>query len=548
MNLKQLIIPTFSALILLSCAQIVPLSGGEKDIEPPKEIESLPQNGSINFSEKTITIKFNEFIKLNNLSSQLIVSPIMETPPEVLVKGKKMVIKLKDELISNTTYSLNFGNAITDITENNVFPNYKYVFSTGSYIDSLSYSGVVVNSFDLAKKESIYVLLYDQFEDSIPYKELPRYVALTDKEGNFSITNIANGKYKFFAIDDINGNYLFDLPNEEIAFKSEAIQLDSSSYDNHIYLFEEESDLQYVVKAENTEYGKIDVVLNIPNTHYGFGFDSSILSFRYENNTKGDTLSLWLNKPTKLDSVVFSIYELVSISEKGRVFRTNPKILSRFDTLNISIDKVVLEDTFLNIISNLVPLFDLNKNISLISKRPILNFDFSKIKLFEDSIDVQINMEKVKSEGAYVHRRSKLNYSFNENTNYQLFIPPGAFEDIYGLKNDTVKIDFKTKSESDYGIINLNVKPNFSKNYIIQLFKGKKIINEHTFKGDIKTTYKYLAPGNYELKLIIDSNGDNKWNTGNYLEGLQPEKVIYYEKEIKIRANWDNDIIWTINE
>ncbi|MFB0925536.1 MAG: Ig-like domain-containing protein [Vicingaceae bacterium] len=246
-------------LILVSCAQIRPLTGGEKDETAPKELVSTPINGATNFIEKTIVVEFDEFIKLTNVTSQLIVSPLMETPPVIMVKGKKLVIKLQSDLSENTTYSLNFGNAITDITESNIFPNYKYVFSTGPIIDSLSYSGTVLNAFDLSKKESIYVLLYDQFEDSIPLKELPRYVALTDEEGKYSITNIAQGEYKFFAIKDINNNYLFDLPNEEIAFMDETIFIDSISSENTIHLFEDESELQFLKKAENKIFGKIDI-------------------------------------------------------------------------------------------------------------------------------------------------------------------------------------------------------------------------------------------------------------------------------------------------
>ena len=544
MNLKQLITFISTALILLSCAQIVPLSGGEKDIEPPKEVESSPQNEAINFVEKTITIEFDEFIKLNNVASQLIVSPLMETAPEILVKGKKLVIKIESELAENTTYSLNFGNAITDITENNVFPNYKYVFSTGTYIDSLSYSGTVVSSFGLSPKENIYVLLYDQFGDSIPYKELPRYVALTDKEGKFSITNIANGKYKFFAIDDINGNYLFDLPNEEIAFKSESIQLDSASSDNRIYLFAEESALQYVVKAENSEYGKIDIVLNLPTNNVvtqPLNKRQWIVDTPLYINIEGDTIIQWMMNPNDYEVLDFIIGDIVS---NDSVFDGN---FLTIDTLNISLKENKLKDSILSIRTNINTIFDLNKNIILTSHRPLQNLDTNEIKLLEDSVRINYNLIKKKI-GLNAYREFDIDYPFKESTNYQLFIPPGTFEDIYGLKNDTVKIDFKTKSESDYGIINLDINPNFSDNYIIQLFKGKKLIEENNFKGDIKTSYKYLAPGNYELKLIIDSNNDKKWNTGNYLENLQPEKVIYYEKEIKIRANWDNDIVWTVNE
>ncbi len=518
--------------LLLSCAQMVPLTGGDKDIDPPKEVESTPKNGTILFSEKSISIEFDEYIKLTNVMSQLIVSPLMENPPEVLVKGKKLIIKLNGELAENTTYSLNFGNSISDITENNVFPNYKYVFSTGTYLDSLSYSGTVINAFDLSKKEGTYVLLYDQFEDSVPLNTLPRYVALTDKEGIFSITNIANGKYKFFAINDINGNYLFDLPNEAIAFKSEIIQLDSSLNDNHVFLFEEKNGLQHVLKAENKTYGKIDIVLNLPTENLTVTALNQYFKTKFyteEINEIGDSLTIWLNTTEGIENLELELKDGSDV----------------IDTVDISIlNRSEFKDTSLLISTNLKGSFDLNKDLIINSARPVIDKIISNIKLFEDSTEVLINYLEVENPA----RNFNFTYAFKENTNYQLFIPPGTFEDIYGLKNDTIKIDFKTKSESDYGTINLNINPNFSDNYIVQLFKNDKLIRVHYFKDIIIKPYKYLLPGDYELKLIIDPNSDKKWNTGNYLEGLQPEKVIYYEKEIKIRANWDNDIIWTVNE
>jgi len=531
LNLRQLITFFSVTLILFSCAQVVPLSGGEKDIDPPKEIESSPKNGSVNFEEKTITIEFDEFIKLTNVTSQLIVSPLMETPPKVIVKGKKLVIKLEDELTPNTTYSLNFGNAITDITENNVFPNYKYVFSTGTYIDSLSYSGTVVYASDLSNKESIYVLLYDQFEDSVPYKEMPRYVALTNKEGEFSVTNIAHGKYKFFAINDINGNYLFDLPNEEIAFKSEMIQLDSSSSDNRIYLFEEESGKQYVVKAKNKPYGKVDVIFNKPTKNLTVTplnvLDKKDWYFE-ERNLNGDSLTLWLTTTKGIEN-------LELLLEDGEEFS---------DTADISIIPIEeFKDTSFRVTTNISGSFDLNRKLILNFDRPSFNNLIDSIHLYEDS--TLINNSLIIDVG---FRKIELAHDFKENTNYQLYIPPGTFTDILNLINDSVKVDFKTKSESDYGVINLNIKPNFSENYIVQLFQNKKMIKESFLKGVTKNNYNYLLPGKYQLKLIIDNNNDKKWTTGNYLDGLQPEKVIYYEKEIVIRANWDNDIVWTINE
>ena len=543
MNLNTLNIRSFSlqitsflaiTVILFSCAQIVPLTGGDKDMDAPKELESSPTNGAVGFTNESITIQFDEYIKLTNVSSQLIVSPLMETSPEILVKGKKLVIKLKSELNTNTTYSLNFGNAISDITENNIFPNYKYVFSTGDYIDSLSYSGTVINAFDQAVQENIYVLLYDQFEDSVPLKELPRYVALTNKKGEFSITNIANGKYKLFAINDINSNYLFDLPNEEIGFKNEIITLDSSKTENFISLFKEESELQFIVKSEHKSYGKIDFTLNLPTKDLNITPLNKTFNEELENwsimeaNNSGDSITLWL-------------YAEAFDKEIELLIKDGNEII---DTVNFEvIDQSELKDSTLSVSSNVSSSFDLNQNIIFNIKRPFTKYSSDSIKLYEDSTIVSSTF--FTDIGL---REFELAYDFKENTNYQLFIPPNSFEDMYGLKNDTVKLDFKTKKEAEYGVINLNINPNFSGDYIVQLSKNKKIITESYFTGEQTKQYKYLSPGVYSLKLIIDSNGNKKWNTGNYLEGLQPEKAIIYNKEIKIRANWDNDIKWTIKE
>ena len=496
----------------------------------PVEIESTPIYGATNFTENTIIVEFNEFIKLNNLSSQLIVSPLMDPVPEITIKGKKLVIKIKSELAENTTYCLNFGTAISDITENND-TNYKYVFSTGAYIDSLSYSGRVINAFDLKPQEKVYTLLYDQLDDSIPLKERPRYVAITNKEGEFSITNIAKGKYKFFAINDINSNYLFDLPNEEIAFQNEPIQLDSSSFDHLIYLFEENNTLQFLKSAENNVFGKVDIILNNPTkdlvvTPIGQSFKKQW--YIEEKNTTGDSLTMWL-----LVQDAFKNLELE--------IKDGNDVIDTADVKIIQSDE--FKDTSLFITTNTFGSFDLNQNITIDITRPFVDYKTENIRLLEDSMPVtSFNISVV---GV---NRFELAYDFKENKEYDLIIAPNTFEDIFGLKNDSLYSKFKTKKESDYGMINLTVSPDFSENYIIQLFQKDNLIQESYLKDSAIFKYNYLRPGDYEMKLIIDNNNDRKWNTGNYLEGKQPEKVIYYEKEIKIKANWDNDINWIITE
>lgn len=518
-------------LLLVSCAQIRPLTGGEKDVDPPKEVKSTPLNGAIHFVEQTITIEFDEFIKLTNVTSQLIVSPLMETPPEVFVKGKKLVIKLKAAFTENTTYSLNFGNAISDITENNVFPNYKYVFSTGSFIDSLAYSGTVVNAFDLSPKESVYVLLYEQLEDSIPLKATPRYVALSDKKGNYSLTNIAQGTYKLFAIKDINSNYLFDLPNEAIAFKKEPVFIDSVSINNTLHLFEEAQEIQFLKKAENKVFGKIDIRFNSPTQELSvlpLGYSFKKQWYLEEKNTAGDSLTIWL--------LVQDVFKNLEIELKdGDVL---------IDTADVKImQSDQFKDTTLRVSTNASGSFDLNKNMLITLARPFVHFKKENILFYEDSVLIPTPL--FKEIGV---TKLELVYAFKENTEYDLLIPPATFEDILGLKNDTVSTKFKTKKESAYGIINLAIIPNFSAHYLLQLFQKDKLIKESFLKDTASVGYDYLLPGTYELKLIIDKDKNQKWSTGNYLKGLQPEKVIFYEKAITIKANWDNAISWTINE
>lgn len=358
----------------------MPLSGGEKDLNPPKEVESLPKNASTNFSSDEIEIEFDEFIQTQNLNSQLIISPFMETNPEVSVKNKKLIIKLQDTLSPNTTYSLNFGEAIRDITENNPIPNYKYVFSTGDFIDSLSYSGTVVNAEDLTPKEKVYVLLYNQFEDSVPLKKKPRYIAISDKDGNFSITNIASGTYKLFAINDINGNYLFDLPNEEIAFSDSLITINQNSSGNILKLFEEKNNIQYVVKSEHKKYGEFNIILNSASDSINIKALNNELSNDwaiFDKNATNDTLNFWLKQPSNIESLE------VELSNDGGVI----------DTLSFTlIEKKKFKDSTLVVTANTSSSFDLNKTAILKLNRPFIDFYSDSIRLLIDSVPVSSDL------------------------------------------------------------------------------------------------------------------------------------------------------------
>ena len=529
-NLWWLLLPV--AVLVHSCAQIVPLSGGDKDVVAPIEQESYPANGSTNFSDKEVSITFDEFIRLKNLQQQLIVSPLMDPAPEVLVKGKKLVIKIKSELKENTTYSLNFGTAIEDITEGNAIPNYKYVFSTGDYLDSLSISGQVVDAFKLEAMDGMYVMLYDQMEDSVPSLELPRYITRADENGNYTISNIAGGSYKLFALGDMNSNYLFDLPNEAIGFEIDPITIDSSVSSHKIAVFTEEIQKQYISKVEHRKYGRLDIVFNQPTK------DLSVTSLNHqfkkawfieEKNKSGDTLTYWFSDLDGLDSL-------------SLLFKDGAEVI---DTIAVGlIPRSEFKDSTLYLMSNLSEEFDLNKAIQFKASRPVVNYVEEDIVLFEDSVQVKAKIEFRDK----AMRKLNLIYPFKENTAYRVEIPPKSIEDYLGLFNDTIRMSFKTKRLSHYGNVKLSVNSSYDEQLLLQLITGQEtVVQQDIINGKAEIDYSFLQPGDYQLKVIVDSNKNGKWDTGDYYNKIKPEKVVIYPQAINVRSNWDQELDWKIS-
>ncbi|OFY96628.1 MAG: hypothetical protein A3K10_11180, partial [Bacteroidetes bacterium RIFCSPLOWO2_12_FULL_31_6] len=515
--------------LLFSCAQRSALTGGDKDVLPPEIKSTLPENQTLNFTSKEIVVEFNEFVRLNNLQNQLIVSPLMDEKPEVMIKGKKIIIKLKSNLSENTTYSLNFGDAIIDITESNPYPNYKYVFSTGNYIDSLSYTGKVLNAEDLTPKANVFVMLYSQLEDSIPIKQKPNYLTKTKTDGTFTITNVAKNNYKVFVLDDINGNYLYDLPNEQIAFLNQTIELDTNIniVDTTLYLFTKQSETQFIKKIENKQYGKLTVEFNIPTIDLELmNLAGETYTFLAKENNKNNTQhTFWLNQEITENKQVFIV------KDNGKIIDT-----SKVEMIPTS----EFKDTLLSVKSNVTSLFDLNQKMVFTANQPISTFQKDKTSLFEDSLLVNFKLENDSLSALNIN----LIYPFKAHANYKLLVEPEAFLSIYQLKNDSLISVFKTRNEEDYGNLKFTITPNFSESYIVQLLQKNEVVEEF-FAINTKTfNVAYLKPGEYQIKLIVDSNANKKWDTGNYQLNLQPEKVIFYQDKITIRENWDNEIQW----
>src|ERR1035437_6918046 len=217
-NLKFIKLALLPAMVMVlhSCAKPGVPSGGAKDITPPVVVESSPEKDATKFEGNKIEIKFNKFVQLKDLNKAFVISPPMKKKPEVVIRGKSMIVRFLEDLKPNTTYRLYFGDAIVDLHESNPLRNYDFVFSTGDYVDSLSLRGRVLNAFDnMPNKDGIFVMLYNKFQDSIPRKQLPMYITKASSEGWFTITNIKPDSFMVFALKDLNQNYRFDNPRSE---------------------------------------------------------------------------------------------------------------------------------------------------------------------------------------------------------------------------------------------------------------------------------------------------------------------------------------------
>lgn len=534
-------------LFLSSCAHIVTPTGGPKDINPPQVLNAEPENYSINFNSSEIAIAFDEYLQLKDLNNQLIISPPLKEAPEIAIKKKSIQINFSEDLKENTTYTVNFGSSIADITENNVLENFQYVFSTTSYTDSLYVKGKATLAHDLSAEKGIFVMLYKDslINDSLPYKTRPAYVTKTDAHGNFKINNVASGIYKIIALKDVNSNYLFDQPNESIGFLNNSIELPKDST-IELFLFQEASAKQYLVKAYAAQAEKIVFIFNKPVQDLFI----DLLNFPGSGKRAWELKEFSNNRDT-----IYYWYTDIPLDTLRILIKDNEQFV---DTVNITLfnkdqDPRKLRgrssDTpALNIQSNIkqgVP-FDLVSPIQLTLSHPIKFYDLKKTLLTEE--DSIITNYKIEFKDTAL-RKFEIYYPWKENKTYELLIPEKTFTDIFDLSNDTVRISFKTKSLDDYGSILIKLgMPDKDHNYILQLQNEKG----ETIKEDIvkETTinFNYLRPAKYKLKMIYDRNNNLKWDTGNYLKKFQPEKVSYYSELLNVRANWDIEAEWILKE
>lgn len=528
---------TACCLLLAACAQIVTPDGGPKDNRPPRVVKYSPDSAATNFRGKKIVITFDEYIALNDLNKQLIISPAVKRRPEVTIHRKDLVIEFKDTLEANTTYSISFGKAIRDITENNTLDNFRFVFSTGPYIDSLKISGTIVNAQTLRGEKNVLVMLYRDTKDSVVFKKKPYYYTRTDDAGNYQITNLAAATYKIFALDDQGEDYLYNTSEERIAFSDSLINLRADRDSVRMMMFREKSPKQFLVKAEQMGPGRIRFIYNKPvegfSVAYVETFPGSMKPYTEVSATK-DTLNIWFST-IELDSVTF-------------ITRSTEKIL---DTIPMKMQKVTKKPVRAGAQDPRALLVSTNASSGKIlpgqqlrvqTSNPITALDSTKIVLRVGRDTIRPNIQHTANS-----RVLRFNVTFPEDSSFFLFMAPGAIKDVYGQRNDTVRQSFTVQPARMFGNLSLKM-PNLERgNYLVQIVDDKDaVVRDTVINGPASLQFGTMPAGNYRVRLILDENGDGKFTPGNYLLNIPPEKVIYYATSVRVRAGWDMDIEWIL--
>ncbi|MBE9510723.1 MAG: Ig-like domain-containing protein [Bacteroidetes bacterium] len=594
--MKKLIYLTLISIIILSiinCARVGSPIGGKKDILPPEIIESNPDNYSKNFGSDKIEIELNEFIRLNNLQQKLVISPPLDEKPEIFVRGKSIIIELgKQELKKNTTYTFSFYDAIVDNNEGNPIEDYEFVFSTGNRLDSLSVNGIVLNAFDLEPdEEGVEVLLYDLLDDTIPQTTLPLYIGKPDEEGKFRINNVKADTFRIFALKDGNRNHYFDQAGEAFAFLdstllvsappeffadtarkdtiyTDTIYPDTTNADTteidkeeikpdvRLFLFMEDHSIQYLKNSTRETREHIQLVFNKPLKERKLkitliDIDSKNEWFIKEEFIVGDTVTVWITDTIVSGSDLVTLkLEYMKEDSAGNYFSFADTSLLRYITPTGKKrgSKEIADKTEKTLV--LTPSIrknaqvELNQKISVESKTPVKIVDRSKIKMYVYDDTLKINAGYNLKQDSLQIRKFRISTEWKEDTKYGLFIEPGAFTSIYGYDNDTLLLDFRTRKLDYYGKIIVTLKT-VTENLIIQLLDSKGgVLKEKTEWSNNIVEFSYLKAGEYGLKAIYDKNGNGKWDTGNYEEKVQPEKVEFFIKELKVRSNWDLEIEW----
>lgn len=554
-NYNSIYIFLLFTVICYSCANVIPLEGGPKDTTPPKAIKYTPDTFSVNFNAKKIVIGFDEFVVVKNANKEVTLSPPVGVNPIVQSNGKSIEIIFQDSLKLNTTYTIQFGNSIADNNEGNVLQGFSYVFSTGSVLDSLSAKSVLLDAYTLKPLSNAKWLLYPEINDSTVFKDTPYYLGYSNSNGNVSIQYMKSGTFEQIALQESNNNNIYNPGEEWIGFTDKKINSGDSVIQT-FYLFKERPEKVKIRSSRILEKGKIGFKFSAPvDTVFIEPLTDSIPGmighFEFLNEDK-DTALYWYPAISE-DTLFFNISFLnqsadtVRVTEKktttngGGGNRNNLNPGGTGTTTTTSSSKLTFT-------SNTGSSMDYFKKIILEFSNPVVMLDTNGIILLEQNKQIPVIWEY---EGG-VNRKIKLLNNLKQGVNYTLMIKDSALIDNRGIYNDSIKTNFKTSYEREYAdlkIITFGADESLDLIFLL-LNNEDKIIQKTIVKSREKNhtaVFSNLTPGSYRVKIIYDQNGNGKWDTGNYLKKIQPEKVAFFPENITINPGFDAEYNWDLN-
>ncbi|HEX2922225.1 MAG TPA: Ig-like domain-containing domain [Bacteroidales bacterium] len=574
-------------LMVVACAKIGAPSGGKKDILPPVVVESSPVNGAKNFMGKEIKIEFNEYVTLSSINEKLMVSPPLKKKPSVSLRGKSIIIKYEDQLKDSTTYSFYFQDAIRDLNESNILEDYKFVFSTGSVIDSLSVTGNVYVAKDLEIPENTSVLLYSDLSDSAVVKALPDYISKVNSDGYFRIDNARKGNYRLFALTDDDNSKNYNRIEESFAFldsviavtpeknyiknvpdsirvpvavvaqktqntgvnNSEEQKLPKQREGNYkLYLYTSPTRNRYLINSSRDTKYKLTYALSIPPDTMDFNvsiIDAPENSYLIKESSQRDTAIVWLTDSTVYSKdVINTIVEYPYTDSLGTDTYRTDTIAMRFITPKTRAAKTKPKLMLRNNIASSV--IKPGQKVVFTSETPLKEPDTTLIDLFrmkdKEKYKIPFSFEK----DTVRPGKLTLNARLEEGIQYQLITDSASISDIYNSTIDSASIVFTVKEAKAYGSIVLTVSNCKSNCIILLLDNSEKVKAEKSVSSDGIVEFKLLDSGSYRLKVIYDLNNDGRWTTGDYFTGRQPEPVSYFPKELSLPESWEAKESWDL--
>lgn len=590
-------------LLAVGCARMGSPDGGWYDDDPPRVVSSTPADQATDVTTQKITILFDEYIKLADPSQNVIVSPPQLEMPEIQAKGKKIVVELKDSLKPNTTYTIDFSDAISDNNEENPMGNFTYTFSTGEHIDTFEVAGYVLNSSNLEPVKGISVGLYNNLADSVFRKEPLMRISRTDGTGRFVIKGVAPGEYRVYALQDADNDFKFTQKSEMIAFshqtykpyakpdiRQDTIWRDTLHIDNilqvpytHFYpddiimmAFQEVQTDRYLLKQpDRTDADRIKLFFSYGNEQLpvikGLNFDADS-AFVVEYNEKKDSLIYWLRDTTLInqDTLVLSMEYMMTDSMGVLVSQTDTiEVIAKtsyvkrqkekqkeYEKWEKEQEKKKKREEPYDSIYPITPLelkFNIPASINPTSKirleipTPLEKADSSAVHLYSKVDSLWYRVPFVFRQLDAVMRQFEIVAEWQPETEYSLEIDSAAFVDIYGLASEAVKKGIKSKSLDEFASLVFRLSGVRDTGIVVQLLNREdKCLRQIRTGPDREAAFFYLDPGKFYARAFVDRNGNNLWDTGNYDEDLQPEDIYYFSGEIECKAKWDITKEWDL--